>query len=290
MTRGVERGRALDPSNDLRGARIGVLEARYGSDLVQLIRQHGGAPVWAPALREVSVECGPKVSAFIDGLRQAARPIVVFQTGAGANALFSQAERLGRLDELVTVLKGIVTVARGPKPGAALSQRGIRASVQTREPYTTAELLEAMSELAVAGEWVGLVHYGERNDALIEALRGRGAELEELYLYEWTMPEDVEPLRLLVREIVGGRVDAVAFTSQVQARHLFRIAEEMELAVDLARSLNSRTAVASVGPTCSGALRSLGVTPRVEPARPKMRPMVTALIAYLSGGGAQEPP
>jgi uroporphyrinogen-III synthase len=75
-------------------------------------------------------------------------------------------------------------------------------------------------------------------------------------------------------------VDAVAFTSQIQARHLFQVAEAMGLAPSLAGALNSRTVVASVGPTCTGALQSFGVTPRVEPERPKMRPMVTALVRH----------
>jgi uroporphyrinogen-III synthase len=143
-----------------------------------------------------------------------------------------------------------------------------------------------MAGLAVEGEWVGLVHYGERNEALIEALRSRGARLEELQVYEWTMPENVEPLRVMVQEIVAGRIDAVAFTSQIQARHLFQVAEAMGLAPSLAGALNSRTVVASVGPTCTGALRSFGVTPRVEPERPKMRPMVTALVQYMKGGNS----
>lgn len=271
-----------EAAGGLAGARVGVLEARYGSDLIRLIADHGGAPVWAPALREAPVDCGAEAGAFIDRLERASNPIVVFQTGAGVNALFALADRLGRTARLTGLLRGAVTVARGPKPGAALSQRGIRASVQTREPYTTAELLAALAELPVKDVWVGVVHYGERNEALIDALRSRGARLEELQVYRWTMPENVEPLRVLVREVVAGRIDAVAFTSQVQARHLFQIAQEMGLGTPLARALNSTTVVASVGPICSGALRALGVTPRVEPERPKMRPLVTALARYLA--------
>lgn len=239
--------------------------------------------------------CGPEVSAFIDGLTEGTYPIMVFQTGAGANALFDEADRLDRLDELVSALLRIIVVARGPKPGAALGQRGIRPSVYTREPHTTADLVEAMAGLDIEGRCVGLLHYGERNDLLADRLERRGARLEELQVYQWMMPEDVEPLRVLVREIVAGRVEALAFTTQVQARHLFRIAEEMGRATCLARALNATTVVASVGPTCTAVLRTLGVTPRVEPERPKMRPLVTALAEYLerqreSGSPSGRPP
>jgi uroporphyrinogen-III synthase len=95
------------------------------------------------------------------------------------------------------------------------------------------------------------------------------------------MPETVERLRQLVHEILGDAVDAIAFTSQIQARHLFQVAREMGLATALARALNDRIIVASVGPTCTAVLQELGVTPHVAPERPKMGPMVTALGEHL---------
>lgn len=263
------------------GARVALLEARQGGDLAALVRRQGGTPVWVPAVREVRVTSGPQVSAFIEALTRGQCPIVVFQTGVGVNLLMKEAEELGRLDALVDALKCVTTVARGPKPGAALSQRGLRASVGTRSPYTTADLLEAMAGLPLQGACVALINYGERNEALSEELRRRGARLEELQLYEWAMPETVEPLRRLVREILEGVVDAIAFTSQIQARHLFRVAEEMGVATALTRALNTRIVVASVGPTCTSILQDLGVTPHVAPERPKMGPMVTALGEHL---------
>jgi uroporphyrinogen-III synthase len=275
--------------SDFAGARVALLEARQGSDLAGLVRRKGGTPVWVPAVREVRVTAGPEVSAFFDGLTRRECPIVVFQTGVGVNLLMKEAEQLGRLDELVDALKRVTTVARGPKPGAALSQRGLRACIGTRSPYTTTDLLEAMAGLPLEGTCVALINYGERNQGLAEELRRRGARLKELQLYEWAMPEAVEPLRRLVQDILDGVVDAIAFTSQIQARHLFRVAEEMGLATALARALNARIVVASVGPTCTAVLQELGVTPHVAPERPKMGPMVTALGEHLRNRGSAPP-
>jgi uroporphyrinogen-III synthase len=125
-----------------------------------------------------------------------------------------------------------------------------------------------------------LVHYGERNSALADALEARGAALEELCLYEWVMPDDVEPLRTLVRDLIDGRVDAVAFTSLVQCRHLFQVAADLGKSEDLVDALSSRVVVAAIGPVCAAALNALGVTPRVLPAHPKMGPMIAALADY----------
>ena len=73
---------------------------------------------------------------------------------------------------------------------------------------------------------VAVVHYGERNEFLVQKLQARGAHIEELTLYTWLLPEDTTPLRALVRDIIEKRVDAVVFTSQIQARHLFLIAAD----------------------------------------------------------------
>ncbi|HEU4388300.1 MAG TPA: uroporphyrinogen-III synthase, partial [Blastocatellia bacterium] len=136
---------------------------------------------------------------------------------------------------------------------------------------------------------VALQHYGERNEALSEALRARGARLIELTLYEWLMPEDPGPLNALVDEIIVGTVDAVAFTSQVQIRHLFKVAIDRGMANDLRKALNDRVIVASVGPTCTSTLKSFQVNPRVEPEHPKMGPMVLALAAYVEREGLVGP-
>ncbi|MBI3953366.1 MAG: uroporphyrinogen-III synthase [Chloroflexi bacterium] len=130
------------------------------------------------------------------------------------------------------------------------------------------------------GKSVVVVQYGERNALLGEALRARGARVEELCLYEWLLPEDVGPLRALVKDVTGGRVDAVAFTSQVQARHLFQVAAGLGQAPELAAALNNHTVVASIGPTCTAALRRFGVEPQVVPEHPKMGHLIVALAQH----------
>ena len=59
----------------------------------------------------------------------------------------------------------------------------------------------------------------------------------EIPLYEWALPEDQEPLIRLVHDLVGGRVDVVAFTSSPQIKHLFIVADRLRLRDDLAAAL-----------------------------------------------------
>lgn len=253
-----------------------------GSELANLVKRHGGEPIQAPALREVSIDAAPEVAALLDKLKSGDIKLVIFQTGVGVAGLLNEAEKLQRKEELIALLKTVTTVARGPKPTAVLSRNGIKPTFDTPEPYTTTELIAVVNELAMANQPVAVVHYGERNQALAEALQKRGAQLHELCLYEWQMPEDVGPLRNLIGGLVSGQIDAVAFTSQIQARHLFQIAAEAGREGELREALNHKTVVASIGPTCTATLQSFGITPRIEPEHPKMGPMVLALKAYFA--------
>jgi uroporphyrinogen-III synthase len=262
------------------GARVALLEARMSREMADLVRRYGGEPHCTPAVREAPLPSAVKVRSFIEVLTEGRLAAVVFLTGAGATALFTEADRQGQLPHVLAALRRTATVCRGPKPSAVLRRHGVPVALTACEPFTTAELVDVMNPVDLDGRGVGLVHYGERDGTLVDALTARGAQMHELCLYEWLLPEDCEPLKALVRRLITGEFDAVAFTSQVQCRHLFRIAREMGEADALRGALKSGVVVAAVGPVCAGALRELGITPQVVPANPKMAPMVAALAAY----------
>ena len=267
----------------LDGMRIAILEARMSGALAGLIAKRGGDALCVPAVREADIDCAADVRRMIDRLEAGAVDVVVFQTGVGARALFREADKLGRLDALLACLRGITTVCRGPKPTAALKQAGVQISVSVAAPYTTDELVQALIAAPIAGKRVTALQYGERNAALIEELRQNGAlTVDDLCLYEWMLPDDTDGLKALVGELLRGGVDAIAFTSQVQIRHLYRVAADIGVSQQaLSDALNGQTIVAVVGPTCAAALAAVGVTPNSEPAYPKMGHMVNALADYV---------
>jgi uroporphyrinogen-III synthase len=178
-------------------------------------------------------------------------------------------------------LQQVTVVCRGPKPSAVLRRYGVPITLTAQSPFTTPEVLDVMSGLDLAGAGVALLHYGERNAALAEALQARGARVEDLLLYEWRLPEDTAPLRVLVHEVIAGKVDAIAFTSQVQVRHLFQIASDEGCERELTGALENRIIVASVGPVCTAGLAAYGITPDVIPEHPKMGPMIAALARFV---------
>jgi uroporphyrinogen-III synthase len=64
-------------------------------------------------------------------------------------------------------------------------------------------------------------------------------------------------------------------------RNLFAVAAALDLAPALATALSDDVIVAAVGPVCAEALEEAGVTPDVQPADPKMGPLLTALADYI---------
>jgi uroporphyrinogen-III synthase len=266
----------------LGGARIALLEARLASELADLVRREGGEPVCAPAVAEALVDASALIPVIIDDIVRRRCELVVLLTGAGLTALLEQAQVTGRLPALTDALASATTVCRGPKPAAVLRRLGIPVRINARAPHTTADLLEVLPTNLVSGKGVVLLHDGGGNPALVDALRARGAWVEELRSYEWRLPEDLAPIERLVDELIDGRVDAIAFTNQVQVRHLIEIGARMQRSAALLYALRHRTVVGSIGPTCSIALSDAGVPPHVEASPPRMRPLVTSVGAYLA--------
>jgi uroporphyrinogen-III synthase len=256
------------------------------SELARLVEKHGGHPFCVPAVGEAPHQSVEAVQRFMAELRRDENDIVVFMTGVAVSLLFESAEQLGRRSELVSALRNVTTVCRGPKPTAALRGFGVPPTVCAREPFTHAEVIDALSDLELARRRVLLFNYGERSETLVETLLARQVQLNEFWLYRWVMPADGGvALERLVHDVVGRRVDALALTCQIQFRHLYRVAERVELADELVQALQEHVVVGAVGPTCRAILEAYGVHPQVIPDHPKMGPLVVALMRHLERKG-----
>lgn len=260
---------------------IALLESRMKSELSRLVEKHGGSPLCVPAVREAPQLEAAAISGLLDELSAGEHEVVVFMTGVAVSLLFELAQELGRHAELVTALRGCTTVCRGPKPTAALRGFGVPPTLSAREPFTAAELIDSLSEVELTGRNVLLFNYGERSETLSETLLARRANLREFWLYRWQLPAELEALEELVHGIVERRVDALAITCQIQFRHLYQVAERLDLGRELLEAMRKDVVVAAVGPTCRAIIEVHGVRPHVMPEHPKMGPLVMALMRYL---------
>jgi len=262
----------------LKGRTVALLESRQRGELAGMVERLGGTPISAPAVSEEPSheDAGPVLERLSDGGYR----MVIALTGAGVNALFKQAERRGAVDAVRRAMERVTIACRGPKPQAALKRQNLSAAIVTNKPHTTEDLLEALTATPLQGVPVLLLHYGERNAVFTAALVARGAQVSDICLYEWALPEDRAPLHDVVRRVIAGDVDVLLVTSQVQFRFLMQIAAETGAADALLGALRERVIVGAVGPVCAAALRAGGVVPDVLPAAPNSASLVGAVADY----------
>lgn len=264
----------------LLGRTIALTESRRAVELATLVSNRGGRPYAAPAVREViRRDRGPALAA-LERVVAGEVAAVIFMTGVGARALFALATEAGRREALLSALARLLVVPRGRKALAALREAGVTPGVVPAVP-TSAGVLDALAAWDLSSRAVAIQLAGDENAVLVDGLRARGVEVVEVPLYEWTLPEDCRPLEQLVHDLPTGRVDAIAFTSAPQVRHLFLVAERAGLADTVAAALRDRVLTAVVGPVCGAALKERGVTPAVEAEKDTMGALIHAIAARL---------
>jgi uroporphyrinogen-III synthase len=264
------------------GLRVLSLESRRAKEVAKLIRTYGGEPFVVPSMREAPLESHRQAFAFADGLMQGDYDLVIFLTGVGVRALLDIVVTRHDREEFLQALRSVRIAARGPKPQAALREIQVPVSVVAPEPSTWHEMLTAMqSEFgeSLATMRVAVQEYGASNPEFLSALNEQCAEVTKIPVYQWTLPEDVRPLRECVLGIASGNVDVVLFMTAVQVIHLFQIAEQMNCMQDLRTGL-ANMVVVSIGPTTSEELAHYRIKPDFEPSRPKMGFIVNEAAQY----------
>src|SRR5574337_425853 len=263
------------PLAGLAGLTAVSFESRLAAPMADLISRHGGAPVSAPALREIPCTGHAEAIEFAKALLDGRIDMVVWLTGVGARAVLAAVEGAVSRAGFLAALNRIPSIVLGPKPQAVLRELGIPITLAVPEPNTWREILTAIDSAAIPllGRRVAVQEYGRTNPELIAGLEARGAGVVRVPVYQWALPEDCGPLRQAIKAIVNQQVDVVFFTTAVQADHLLQVATADGLEEPLRAGL-SETVVASIGPTCSKALRAHGLVVDLEPEHPKMGHLV----------------
>ena len=261
-------------SPSFNGLRVLVLESRRGRELGLIVTSYGGQPLVAPSMREVALESNAEALAFVDDLIAGEFDVVILLTGVGARALVDIVQRAhGTRKKFVDALAATIVVARGPKPVAVMRELQVPVWLTAPEPNTWRELIAALderkSELSLDGLNVAVQEYGASNPELQAALEARGARVTTVPVYQWALPENLEPLKGAIRAVAAGELDLALFTTGTQVAHLMQVAASMQME-DAVRDGLQRMVIASIGPTTSEEIRRRGVAVDLEPSHPKM--------------------
>jgi uroporphyrinogen-III synthase len=268
----------MESKRPLHGLRIAGFESRRAEEMTHLLTTAGASAFVSPSMREVGIEDNEALHTFGRALIAGEFDILVLTTGVGFRIMLRSLE--GHVDTaaVLEALGRLITIARGPKPVAALKEVGLSPTVRIGEPNTWRDILAACkAEMPkVRGARIAIQEYGQPNYDLISGLEALGAIVTPVRVYEWALPEDLAPLEANIRRIIASEIDVVLFTSSRQVLHVLQVARDLGVEGDLRNALAS-VRIGSIGPSTSETLRELDFAVGFEPAHPRLGHLVNAV-------------
>jgi uroporphyrinogen-III synthase len=265
-------------SGELTGRRIIVPETRELALFVRMLEERGAECVACPLVAIHDAPDPQPVAAWLDRFIDAPRDDLILLTGEGLRRLVALAARRERRDAFIAALAKSRRITRGPKPVRALREIGLDSDLSAEQP-TSDGVIRVLSRLDLKGRRVGVQLYPDSaHEALLGHLREAGADVDPVLPYVYASSAEDEAVVAAIDQLVGGKIDAVAFTSAPQVRRLGAVAEKNGRAEALRGGL-SRVVVAAIGPVAAAELEKLGVKSNVIPAGETyfMKPLVKAL-------------
>ena len=153
--------------------------------------------------------------------------------------------------------------SRGPKTTGAIRAAGLHEHASAANEASPG-LLEMLLERGVEGRTICV----QVQDAgpgwnpmskVVKGLRDAGAEVVEVPVYRWELPDDVGALDDLVREVALRGVDGVTFTAAPAVNAVLERADAIGVYDDLLDSLDGAVAALCVGPVTARPLLERGV-------------------------------
>lgn len=261
---------------------IAVPETRMLDVLTDMLEIRGAQVLRCPLIAIRDAPDSAPIERFIDNFISNAYDDLIILTGEGLRRLLGFAERSGKRDALIETMSRVRLITRGPKPGRALKEIGLKSNLLADAP-TTDGIITTYGKEDITGRLIAVQLYGEEpNKKLIDYLRERGAEVGVVAPYIYASKAESEQVLSLIHKLSNGEVDVIAFTSQPQYKRLESVALKNDLTGTLQKGLQA-TKVAAIGPTMRALLEESGVRVDIEPDSSFfMKPLVRKMIKVLN--------
>jgi uroporphyrinogen-III synthase len=246
-----------------------------------MLRRLGVEVVHGATIRTLPVAEGELLRARTEALIAEPPHYVVANTGLGVRSWLGIAAIWGLDRELREALAKTRIMARGPKAAGAVQIAGLE--VAWRSPTEQlAELGQRIIQEGVSGKRVAFQLHGDDHQLLTEQLVTAGAEVVEIPVYRWTLPEDGRPVLRLIDLCCNGGLDAITFTAGPAVRNLVELADAEGRASELLSALNTNVIVACIGPVCASVARGEGIEAPLTPLHWRLGSLVRTVGEALS--------
>jgi uroporphyrinogen-III synthase len=264
------------PLPDLDGFTVGVTADRRADEQIELLRRRGASVVHGPTIRTLPLDVEETLRSATELVIVQPPDVVIANTGIGMRSWFAAADSWGIGDALLGALREATILSRGPKASAAVYQAGLPVSARADSERLSEVVALAVAE-GVEGKRVVFQRHGDDAPEVLAALSDAGAEVVEVPVYAWKMPDDHRPALRLIAAAVDGRLHALTFTSAPALRNLLAIAAEHDLDRALLDACNGPLTVCCVGPVCAGVAIDEGVEAPIVPDKARLGPMILTL-------------
>jgi len=260
---------------------IAVPETRELDVFAGLLERRGASVLRCPLIAIKDAPQPQVVLAWVRRFVAGECDDLVLLTGEGLRRLIACIVRNeGELKEgFLAQLARVRKITRGPKPARALRELGLKPDLAAAVPTTEGVIAALAAAGRLEGRRVGVQLYGtEPNLPLVRFLESAGATVLSVAPYIYADAADDAAVRDLIKQMAGGGIDAIAFTSTPQVERLFSVGEPSEVQAAL-----SRTLVAAVGPVVAATLKARGVAVALMPEDAFfLKPLTSALEAALA--------
>jgi uroporphyrinogen III methyltransferase/synthase len=252
------------------GKRIVVTRSRsQASVLVKKIRELGGEALELPTIEITEEE-------NLDQLHRAFAQIETYHwiifTSVNAVEIFFRELFQSATD--IRSRAGIKVGAIGPATAERLQQYGLRVDLMPAE-YLAEGILDGLQNVIVPGQKVLLPRAKGARDVLPLELVKRGAEVEEINLYQAVVPTCTNPGKL--KAILEQPIDFITFTSSSTVTNFVEMAGS-----EKAKALAQRVKVACIGPITADKAREKGLPVDIVASEYTIDGLLRSILADLT--------
>ena len=251
------------------GRRIVVTRPRaQAGELAEQLEAFGAEVVPLPTIETVLTDSlGP----LDDAIRRAAEfDWVIFTSANGVRVFF---ERLRTLDRDLRDWHRAHVAAIGPQTAKALRAYCLRVEC-VPEDFRAEGLIDALQRKDITGKRILLPRAAGARDVLPNALRQRGATVEEVVTYRSVVPSaQTDDLRQRLRD---GEADLITFTSSSTVDNFAALFDGQ-----LERVL-AHAQVGCIGPITAATARQHGMHVAIQPQSYTIPAFVDAIVRYYS--------
>lgn len=231
----------------------------------QIIEKMGGTPYFIPTIEIKSITDLEPIKNFIDELEMGIVDYVVLMSVNGVKHLIESAEKLKQTSLLLKGLERTKNIAVGPRTAEELKSYAVRVDLVPTE-YTSEGIAKCMLHFDVRGKQVRIPRTTVANPTLKEILTKEGAIVQEVHVYESSLPSDENKKKDFLQDLENGKIHAIVFGSALCAKNLFKMLNKTKTA-ELSKIINDKAAVVAIGPITAKALKELNLEIDVLPEK-----------------------